>query len=1043
MGIAAPYTIIRASAGSGKTFQLSSQLIRLIVLGESPEKILATTFTRKAAGEILARVYVRIARATQSEDAALALSHELEIAPRGSAAWQVVLKRIVATQHALRIRTMDSFALQVALAFGYDAPLPPGWKIGSDEVMNQLAEQALTALFDEQSEQTREDLYYLLQQSRGASEKISLYETLLSDVRMLATTYGDATKEAWGAFFWIKPTCDQQQVIDMLRQMPIPCSASSKKPNLNWIKARDALIEKLSTGAWKELAESGLFTKVLEGDLTYYSFPLEEQHVEVISELIAHTSEALLAPLQSRVRALRTLLENYQTKHTALQWQQGVVSLADIKTALGKVSHDISLEHLFFRLDSQVHHVLLDEFQDTSLSEWRVVEPFAREVLSGREDRTFLCVGDLKQGIYRWRGAAPEVFHLVEKSWPTLTPRVLDVSRRSAPEVIAFVNKIFATIDTNEALKELSYREGARAWKEGFNLHQAHRTDLQGFVSVTWLETPVNGVTPPQITERESSEESDESDLFSDMTLRARAIRDLARAHPRASIGIITRTNKDLAHIVYELRKLGCPVSDEGQSTLLDSRAVVALVAVLRFIDHPGCSEALALIESTPLGRSLSLSTRSSEAYLRDRAVVLRADLINQGAAPWIATLVQQMESVLTPRDRMRVEQLTSFLASTPHLQRARPRKIAEQIARYKTRATEDTQIRALTIHASKGLEFDIVVLPALEGKLLSTDRFIKFRKSLTEPYSCVALSAAKPVIRLSPQLHFARAHEEQEKTCEALSMLYVALTRARSGLFIYLGGVSKKRNGCTFSSILKAALQAELPQEGVTWECGDKAQLIERFAPQTQKNSEADAEAVSLPALHRITLHAPSGGASRVLHRIKPSLTTTEQGKRRDPESMLFGTAVHGMLKEIAWSDNLTTLTQQLSEHRLPGVPLQICKRAAAFIIKLFDDPQFAELFAWQRLSREIAQISLWRERPYACMVEEGMMSGVFDRVAFTPEQGEILDFKITRGDLQIYRPQLVAYQLALHKLTGLPLQSIAAKIVGLSSDGVKVVSL
>ncbi|HWC90224.1 MAG TPA: UvrD-helicase domain-containing protein, partial [Pirellulales bacterium] len=123
------HVVIRASAGTGKTFQLSNRFLSILAGGESPERLLATTFARKAAGEIMERVLVRLADAALDADRCRELGGHLQMPKVEPAAFGQLLGNLIQRLHRLRVGTLDSFFMQLATSFSLELGLPPGWKI--------------------------------------------------------------------------------------------------------------------------------------------------------------------------------------------------------------------------------------------------------------------------------------------------------------------------------------------------------------------------------------------------------------------------------------------------------------------------------------------------------------------------------------------------------------------------------------------------------------------------------------------------------------------------------------------------------------------------------------------------------------------------------------------------------------------------------------------------------------------------------------------------------------------------------------------------
>ena len=135
--------MILASAGSGKTFELSNRFIRLLVDGVHPRSILATTFTRKAAGEILDRIVLRLAQATVSESMAEETALALDRPGTTAVQFGEILERLVTNLNNLQVETLDAFFSRIARAFSLDIGMPPGWTIADDGQVESLRNRAI------------------------------------------------------------------------------------------------------------------------------------------------------------------------------------------------------------------------------------------------------------------------------------------------------------------------------------------------------------------------------------------------------------------------------------------------------------------------------------------------------------------------------------------------------------------------------------------------------------------------------------------------------------------------------------------------------------------------------------------------------------------------------------------------------------------------------------------------------------------------------------------------------------------------------------
>ncbi|MDX1565634.1 MAG: UvrD-helicase domain-containing protein, partial [Phycisphaeraceae bacterium] len=190
-----PHKLIRASAGTGKTFALTSRYLHLLASDIPPHHILATTFTRKAAGEIQQRVLSRLAEAVDSEPKARELSRQIGRPELRAGDYESMLERLIATLDQWRIGTLDSFFVGLAGAFWLELSLPAGWTIGEPVALADLRTEAIGRLLQESS---AEDLALLLRLMNRGAAGVPVYEQLDRAVRQMHALWLEAPQiEAW------------------------------------------------------------------------------------------------------------------------------------------------------------------------------------------------------------------------------------------------------------------------------------------------------------------------------------------------------------------------------------------------------------------------------------------------------------------------------------------------------------------------------------------------------------------------------------------------------------------------------------------------------------------------------------------------------------------------------------------------------------------------------------------------------------------------------------------------------------------------------
>ena len=185
-----PNQIIRASAGTGKTFALSNRYLQLLASGAECQTILATTFTRKGAGEILDRIIERLSAAALDEQAAEKLSEELQWQLSRSRAAEV-LHELLRNLHRLEISTLDSFFSRVAKAFSLELGLPPTWDIVEEQQMDRLYDQAIQAVL---SNDSVINLLHMLSKGQAARRVASMIQDTVQNVYSI---YRESGPEPW------------------------------------------------------------------------------------------------------------------------------------------------------------------------------------------------------------------------------------------------------------------------------------------------------------------------------------------------------------------------------------------------------------------------------------------------------------------------------------------------------------------------------------------------------------------------------------------------------------------------------------------------------------------------------------------------------------------------------------------------------------------------------------------------------------------------------------------------------------------------------
>ena len=373
-------TIIRASAGTGKTFQLARRYLGLLHQGAEVDRILATTFTRKAAGEILDRVIVRLAEATLCGDRLQQLREALNVDQLLPSEVGQLLRRLLAGLHRLRISTLDSFFTQVARGLSLEMNLPPGWRILDELEDAALRDEALDEVLSRDKTSDLMNLTHLL--TKGDASR-SVADLLRATVHDLYDLYLDTDEKAWSRIPRSTPLSDSKlsQSLEALRD----CRLNDKQ----FHKARDADLGQAEAGDWEAFLNGGLAERVAKGAEQYCRKPISEELKTLYLPLLQHARAVLIGRVALQTEASHQLLRAFDRHYQRLKHRRRGQRFEDVtrqvsaalQSLIGPTAANSSdFTRLTFRLDGRIDHLLLDEFQDTSPAQWRAVRPFAEHV---------------------------------------------------------------------------------------------------------------------------------------------------------------------------------------------------------------------------------------------------------------------------------------------------------------------------------------------------------------------------------------------------------------------------------------------------------------------------------------------------------------------------------------------------------------------------------------------------------------------------------------------------------------------------------------
>ena len=1037
------HTAIRASAGSGKTFQLTNRYLQLIAAGAEPSSILASTFTRLAAGQIRDRILLRLAKAADDPKERRELGQHLGVAALARQPIIDVLASLAGNIHQMQIRTLDSFFAGVVRMFAIELGLPLGAEVVDEAQEKQMRAEAIRLMLDERQPQDLVDLLRLLTQ--GSAQR-GVMNTINQVVDDLYSLYREADDHAWESVPQVAGRLPPAKLAQAIATVEQAACGDDKR----FSKAFVEDCTRARNRDWEAFLGGGLAKAIASGADSYYKKTIDPSLSAAYRPVVGHAIAELIGRVRDQTIATRDLLRLFDAHYEKVKHRRGAVTFADLTAAMIKAEQLGKLEEIGFRLDAHLHHLLLDEFQDTSIPQWRALEPIAREMIGYLpSERTFFCVGDVKQSIYGWRHAAPEVLdelpHLLSgpDGSSAITQMELARSYRSAQPIIDVVNSVFESIQANEALSE--FPDAVAAWRSGFAHHETAKTELAGYAELR--------------TARRAGEDEEKNAIR--FELAAKLAGELHQRNPDLKIAILTRTNDAVAHLLYELgpSRLNVPASGRGGGPLTDAAPVNALLDLLHLADHPDDTAAAFNVATSPAGKMIGLSDYRSRSDRERIAHEVRATLLHEGYGRTIADWAARLAPACDQRELRRLLQLVELAGTHDDQSTLRPGDFVRLVEQSRIEDVQPAPVQVMTIHQSKGLEFDAVVLPELESQLTgpNTPPVVFERDGETGPITRICRYMNKDVLALAPHLQPLFDRHTRRAVRESLSLLYVAMTRAIHALYMIIDPPAENERSIPkkLSGVLRSALGlGDNQPESVLWEHGDRNWLAKTPSPATKSIPKP-------PPVGTIKL-APSqdsmirGQAFRAASAasLKPTADSF-QLRLPDSESRDCGIVMHALLTRIQWLEDFQPDVAELTSVAIAYAPRRDAKWARRqvdrFLKKIITQPAVAQALSLNGENRSLRRV--YREHQFARLIGGKIQIGSIDRLVVEydplpshtpqlhsrPRSACVIDFKSdlvqeqtdARDCAQRYRGQLESYRAAVVETCGLSETSIIMQVV------------
>ena len=1082
---------VAANAGAGKTHTLANRVTRLLLAETDPERILCLTFTKAAAAEMQGRLFKQLGEWSMLPNKEL----ERRIAEIGAGLGgpedmkraRRLFAKALETPGGLKILTIHAFCQNLLSRFPLEAGVPVSFDVLDEQTARELIAEARTRVLERSGSgdaARASALAFLLTQTSEATLNAILDAALGADKRKLDRFFetlgtgdiGAAVRQAHGAGAEGPDAICRGFCAELLEL------AEDLRSIAGWMAAGSKTDSERAADLLRLLAMApslAMYDAYRDLWLTQAGAPRKEpvtkRHSATRPELraVVDRLQADLLAVEERRRAAHaaalteaalTVAEAVRAEYVKAKEARGALDYDDLIVKTRQLLEEReAAPWVLYKLDGGIDHVLIDEAQDTSPEQWRIVRALTAEFFAGEAGerwrgaekrpvtRTIFAVGDEKQSIFSFQGADPAQFDVHRRAFGEaaaaaergFVDQPLVVSRRSVRDVLQFVDTVFKP---EEARAGLTSAGGA--------IEHQHLREARGRVEVWETVKPA---------------ETEETDPYAlppvDYVGGASPVAQLARRvaeQIREWIGRLKLPGHDApvragdimillprrepfgSAVIRELKLRGVPVAGADRIVLTEQIAVMDLIALGRFVLLPQDDHTLACVLRSPLcrlseedlftlshGRAGSLwralQERHGETVAFEEAHAFLAEMRSRAdfAPPY-----EFYAHALGPRGMRRRllkrlgheanDAIDEFLSLSFAYEAANAPSLegflhwiergGAEIKRDMERARDE--VRVMTVHGAKGLEADIVVLPDTtgvpslandRGNLLYTDDGVLY--PVSDAHAPRAVLAAKEAAK-------ARMLEEHRR------LLYVALTRARDRLVVCgYEGVRGVKEDSWYTLAQRAAEEI-----GVKLTRGGETLHVVGEAEDATGAVEPAVAAAALVRPGWLTAPAPRDVPAPRLVRPFDAAGMEEPATLSplaDNKRFRRGLLVHALLAhlpEVAKEERAALARQFL---RLRSVVVDEAEALVDETLRVLDDPAFAAAFA----PGSRAEVSIVADLPE--LGHAARVNGRIDRLALTDDSVLIVDFKTNRpppkreADVApLYLTQMALYRAAATKI-------------------------
>ncbi|HEY5378142.1 MAG TPA: double-strand break repair helicase AddA [Pseudolabrys sp.] len=1086
---------VSANAGSGKTHVLAQRVIRLLLNGVDPARILCITFTKAAAANMANKVFADLRDWIVLDDTKLDAAIRKTGVKTIDAALRVRARQLFAlaleTPGGLKVRTIHAFCTQLLHLFPFEANVPARFEVLDEITETQMLNTlSLEVLFEaarkpdtplgralaqavlSAADQTFREMVRAAIGERDALKKWvehagGLDKALAQLSRELGVQPEETVADADAAMFGesLIPQSEWRAIADALalgsKTDQEQGARFSRLATLETVERLEMYLDIFCTAKRDKTRNSVATNAIKKADPALCDRLHEER--DRVWALLQHKRAI---ETRDRSVALFTIAHAVIARFRAEKNRRGLLDYEDLIDKTLELLTEQSAAWVHYKLDSGIHHVLIDEAQDTSPKQWAIVKALVSDFFAGlgahERKRTIFAVGDEKQSIFSFQGAAPREFAAMRTHFEQAHERAslkfvateFKHSFRSGPNVLGAVDTVFARAEAFAGLSadavapvHESLPEAAPGLVEIWPLEQSDEIEKKpGWTAPFDIQSATNGAVK----------------LARRIAATTAAWQRQGR-QPKDILILVRRRGALFEAVIRALKQEKVPVAGADRLVLSEHIAVMDLMVLADSLLLPEDDLALATVLKSPLfglddatleklawGRTGNLYAplHAQQPALATQFDALRADARTLSPFAFYARLLgagQGRRKFLARLGHEAADALDEFLnlaldyeaRQTPSLQGFIAWLRAAEVQVKRDMEMDRNEVRVMTVHGAKGLEAPIVILAdtTTRPEGWHPPRLLHIAPASAAPGTPARLAWATAKESDTPAMQTARAQALADSADEYRRLLYVAMTRAAERLIVCGGkGNTKIPDGCWYQLVSDALVDLSVSEPA-----DDGNGDVLRY----RKHEAARAQAAASGGGDAIETIAPPSWLSKNAPIPKTSIPTVtpsgiDEGAPRaipgvgDGLALLRGSLAHRLMQSLPDipAERRLKAAQDYLARAGDKLPAEERAKLAEQVMRVSGHPDFQELY----------EAGSRAEVPLVGKVKIGggqvLVSGRIDRLAVTEKTVLIADFKTDRRPPKSIEDPDHPYvrQLALYRavLTSLyPEKTIRAALI------------